>query len=128
MSSQAVFSPIPDSAFNASAGAIRRTRPTPKLPTALQTAFAVLKAHIRAIEQPFEPRIEAGPEHLSDWADHLDQILEATRQYARAVVAHLDEVTPGGVSDETGGLADAASEAVAALRKAAESCRLDHAA
>jgi hypothetical protein len=40
----------------------------------------------------------------------------------------MDEVTSGGVADETGFLIDAASETVGALRKAAESCRLDEAA
>src|SRR5262249_4763003 len=73
--------------------ASRHTRPAPKLPTDLQTAFQVLKSSIKAFVQPFEPRIEAGPEHLDDWAEHLDQVLEATRQYARAVVPHLVDVT-----------------------------------
>lgn len=109
---------IPSGIQFASISAVRRARPAPK-PTALQTAFAVLKAHIRALEQPFEPRIEAGPEHLEDWAEHLDQILEATRQYVRAVVVHLDDVTPGGFADETGLLADAASDIVGAIRTAA---------
>jgi hypothetical protein len=118
---------IPSGIHFASADAVRRTRPAPK-PTELATAFAVLKAHIAAFEQPFEPRHEAGPEHLEDWAEHVDQLLEATRQYTRAVVAHLDDVAPGGVDDETGGLADAASDVVGALRKAAESRRLDNAA
>lgn len=102
-----------------------RTRPAP---TELQTAFAILQAHIRAFEQPFEPRIEADACHLEDWANHLDQVLEATRQYARAVISHLDNVTPGGVADEIGFLADAASEIVGALRNAAEGRRLDAAA
>ncbi len=107
------------------ASAIRRA---PKKPTELQSAYAVFQAHIAAFAQPFEPRIEAGPEHLEDWADHLRQILEATHQYAQAVVEHLDNVTPGGVDDETGFLDDAASETIGAIRKAAESRRLDVAA
>jgi hypothetical protein len=103
-------------------------RTAPKLPTELQTAFAVLQGHIRGFVQPFEPRIEAGAEHLTDWADHLDQVLEATRQYAAAVIEHLDNVTPGGILDETGGLADAASDVLGALRKAAEFCRFENVA
>lgn len=96
--------------------------------TELEIAFQALKSHIRASEQPFEPRFEACAEHLDDWAEHLDQVLEATRQYVRAVVAHLKDVTPGGLDDETGELADAACDVVGAVRHAAEDLRVERAA
>lgn len=87
-------------------------------PTELASAFATLKAHIKGFEQPYEPHFEAEAEHLADWAEHLDQVLEATRQYARAVVGHFAHVTNVTIADETGDLADAASQIVGALRTA----------
>jgi hypothetical protein len=92
---------------------------SPPRPTDLATALTILKAHVRALEQPYEPRTAADACHLEDWADHLDQVLEMSRQYARAVVNHIGQVTPGGIADETKGLADAASDVVGAIRKAA---------
>jgi hypothetical protein len=101
----------------------QRTRPTP---TELQTALAVLKAHVRSLQQPYEPRFEAEACHVEDWADHLDEVLGAAFAYARAVTTHLGDLTPAGLTDETAGLADAISDVVGALRKAAH--RLDVAA
>jgi hypothetical protein len=118
--SQATDSPttIPSSIHFSSIDARRPRRPAPKA-TGLQTAFATLKAHVRAFEQPHEPRYEADPDDIHEWAEHLDQVLEATRQYARAVVDHLAQVSPVQIDEETRGLADAASDLVGGLRKAA---------
>jgi hypothetical protein len=55
-------------------------------------------------------------------------LLEATRQYVAAAVAHLDDVAPGGIDADTGGLADTASDLVGALRKAAEFGRFENVA
>jgi hypothetical protein len=101
----------------------QRTRPAP---TELQTALAVLKAHVRSLQQPYEPRFEAEAPHLEDWADHLDEVLGAAFAYARAVTSNLGDITPAGLTDETAGLADAVSDVVGALRRAAH--RLDAAA
>ncbi len=116
---------IPSRISFASPGAVRRTRRAPR-PTELAIAFDALKASIGDLEQPYEPKYEADADDLGEWAGHLEQVLGAALTYARAVVAHLDEVTPGGVADETGGLADAASDVAGALRNAAN--RLDEAA
>lgn len=97
-------------------------------PSELALAFTALQTAIGGFEQPYEPKVAADAADVEEWAEHLNDVLQAAATYARAVVTHLDEVTPGGVADETSGLADAASEVVAALRNAAESRRLDHAA
>jgi hypothetical protein len=94
----------------------QRTRPAP---TELQTALTVLKAHVRSLQQPYEPRFEAEAVHIEEWADHLDEVLGAAFTYARAVTSHLGDVTPAGLTDEISGLADAISDVVGALRKAA---------
>jgi hypothetical protein len=65
----------------------RRNRPAP---TELETALATIKAYIRSLEQPFEPRHEADASDVADRADHLDEILGAAFAYTRAVHA-LDE-------------------------------------
>jgi hypothetical protein len=118
--SQASQTPTTSLPTFSSLTASRPRRPARKQ-TELARAFATLQAHLRAFEQPYEPRYEAGPEHLADWADHLDTLLEANRQYVRAVVDQLQQVTPGGLDldEQTRGLSDANSDLVGALRKAA---------
>jgi hypothetical protein len=74
--------------FNFQSG---RTRPAP---TELQTALSVLKAQIRSVSQPYEPRFEADTSDVADWADHLDEVLGAAFAYARAVTTHLGDLTP----------------------------------
>ncbi len=91
--------------------------------TELQAALAVLKSSIRALEQPHEPRLAADAEDLDFWAQHLDDLMEATRQYVRTAVETLGGLTSGGIDDETGGLTDAASDVVGAIRKSADRLR-----
>jgi hypothetical protein len=55
---------------------------------------------------------------MADWADHIDSVMEATRQYVASVVAGLQYVTPTAIEADTGALADAASDLVGNLRKA----------
>jgi hypothetical protein len=86
----------------------------------LRDAFAALETQLHSLRQPYEPRFEADADDIRDWAEHVDQVLEATRQYTRAILDHLDDVTPGRLNADVGGLTDAASDLVGTLRKAAD--------
>ena len=54
-------------------------------------------------------------------AEHLEKVLAAVTTYAKAIVADTAELAPiGYVHDETGFLADAASDIVGALKNAVD--------
>jgi hypothetical protein len=53
-------------------------------------------------------------------ADHLKTVLTAVTTYAKAIVADTAHFAPTNVSDETGYLADAASEIIGALNAACD--------
>lgn len=100
------------------AGSPSAAKSTKPKQTDIEAAFAAFQAHIAAVQQPHEPQYRADAGDLSDWADHLESVMEATRQYVRATLAGLRHVTPTAIDAGTVGLDDAIGDIVGGLRKA----------
>ena len=106
----------------ASAGAVRRPRTTPLAVPAVQVAhialigaLASLKPH-RIIGSYAADRFD-----ILERAEHLEKVLAAVTVYTKAIVADTAYLTPiGYIADETGFLADAASDIVGALKNAVD--------
>ncbi len=122
MSSQAIFSPILDSVFNASAVAVRQ-RTARKLPTGIQICFANLIDNLRAIDPPHLIGGVADDVDLRERAEHIEAVLKEVTAYVKAVVGDMRYNANLNINDETGGLEDASGDIVGALRSAAERLR-----
>ena len=113
--------PSPRISFQ-SAGAVRQPRPTPLAVPAVQAAhialigaLASLKPH-RIIGSYAADRFD-----ILERAEHLEKVLAAVTVYTKAIVADTAYLTPiGYIADETGFLADAASDIVGALKNAVD--------
>jgi hypothetical protein len=113
--------PSPRISFQ-SAGAVRQPRPTPLAVPAVQaahitliSALASLKPH-RIIGSYAADRFD-----ILERAEHLEKVLAAVTVYTKAIVADTAYLTPiGYIADETGFLADAASDIVGALKNAVD--------
>jgi hypothetical protein len=113
--------PSPRISFQ-SAGAVRRPHPTPLAVAAVQAAhialigaLASLKPH-RIIGSYAADRFD-----ILERAEHLEKVLAAVTVYTKAIVADTAYLAPiGYIADETGFLADAASDIVGALKNAVD--------
>jgi hypothetical protein len=113
--------PSPRISFQ-SAGAVRRPHPTPLAVPAVQaahitliSALASLKPH-RIIGSYAADRFD-----ILERAEHLEKVLAAVTVYTKAIVADTAYLAPiGYIADETGFLADAASDIVGALKNAVD--------
>jgi hypothetical protein len=116
---QATDSPTTNRLHFASAGAVRRARHAAALP-AVQLAHHALLSALGA-ETPHIVGSYADRFDVMERRDHLKTVLTAVTAYAKAIVTDTAELAPVGyVHDETGFLADAASEIVGALNKAVD--------
>jgi hypothetical protein len=113
---------IPDTRIHfSSAGAVRRFRPAdPARPTGIQINWANLIDNLAAIDPPHLIGLKAEAGDIEERAEHLRKVLDAVTSYIRAVVGDTRYHAACSIDDETGFLANAATDIVGALRSAAE--------
>jgi hypothetical protein len=112
---------IPDTKIHyASAGAVRRPRPAdPARPTGIQLNYANLLDNLAEVGAPHLIGLRASGADIEERAEHLRKVLGAVTSYVKAVVGDTRYHAACAIEDETGLLADAASDIVGALRQAA---------
>jgi hypothetical protein len=112
---------IPDTRIHfSSAGAVRRSRPAdPARPTGIQLNYANLLDNLAEVGAPHLIGLRASGADIEERAEHLRKVLEAVTSYVKAVVGDTRYHAACTIHDETAFLADAASEIVGALRRAA---------
>jgi hypothetical protein len=105
---------IPDTRIHyASAGAVRRR------PTGIQINWANLLDNLAAIDPPHLIGLKADAGDIETRAGHIDAVLGLVACYVRAVVGDTRYHAACAIEDETGLVADAASDIVGALRQGA---------
>jgi hypothetical protein len=103
-----------------SAGAVRRPRPAdPARPTGIQLNYANLLDNLAEVGAPHLMGLRASGADIEERAEHLRKVLEAITSYVKAVVGDTRYHAACTIHDETGFLADAASDIVGALHQAA---------
>ena len=104
-----------------SAGAVRRPRPAePARPTGIQLNYANLLDNLAEVGAPHLIGPRASGADIEERAEHLRKVLGAVTSYVKAVVGDTRYHAACSIDDETGFLANAASDIVGALRSAAE--------
>ena len=104
-----------------SAGAVRRPRPAdPAKPTGIQLNYANLLDNLAEVGAPHLIGLRASGADIEERAEHLRKVLGAVTSYVKAVVGDTRYHAACTIEDETGFLADAASDIVGALRNAGE--------
>jgi hypothetical protein len=113
---------IPDTRLHyASAGAVHRPRPAdPARPTGIQLNYANLLDNLAEVGAPHLIGLRASGADIEERAEHLRKVLSAVTSYVKAVVGDTRYHAACTIEDETGSLADAASDIVGALRNAGE--------
>ncbi len=113
---------IPDTKIHyASAGAVRRPRPAdPARPTGIQLNYANLLDNLAEVGAPHLMGLRASGAGIEERASHAEAVLNIVISYMRALVGDTRYHAACTIHDETGFLADAASEIVGALRNAGE--------
>jgi hypothetical protein len=113
---------IPETRINyTSAGAVRRPRPADQArPTGIQLNYANLFDNLAEVGAPHLIGLRASGADIEERAEHLRKVLEAVTSYVKAVVGDTRYHAACTIEDETGFLADAASNIVGALRNAGE--------
>jgi hypothetical protein len=113
---------IPDTRIHfSSAGAVRRPRPAdPARPAGIQLNYANLLDNLAEVGAPHLIGLRAGGPDIAERAEHLRKVLEAVTSYVKAVVGDTRYHAACTIHDETGFLANAASDIVGALRNAGE--------
>jgi len=105
----------------ASAGAVRRPRPAdPARPTGIQLNYANLLDNLAEVGAPHLIGLRASGADIEERAEHLRKVLGAVTSYVRAVVGDTRYHAACTIHDETGFLANAASDIVGALRNAGD--------
>jgi hypothetical protein len=105
----------------ASAGAVRRHRPAdPARPTGIQLNYANLLDNLAEVGAPHLIGLRASGADIEARTEHLRKVLDAVTSYVKAVVGDTRYHAARTIEDETGFLADAASDIVGALRNAGE--------
>lgn len=103
-----------------SAGAIRRPRPANLArPSGIQINYANLLDNLAEVGAPRLIGLRADRADIEERAEHLQKVLDAVTSYVRAVVGDTRYHASCTIHDETGFLADAASDIIGALRDAA---------
>jgi hypothetical protein len=103
-----------------SAGAVRRPRPAdPAKPTGIQLNYANLLDNLAGVGAPHLIGLRASGADIEERAEHLRKVLEAVTSYVKAVVGDTRCHAACTIHDETGFLANAASDIVGALRQGA---------
>ena len=103
-----------------SAGAVRRPRPAdPARPTGIQLNYANLLDNLAEVGAPHLIGLRASGADIGERAEHLRKVLDAVTSYVKAVVGDTRYHAACTIHDETGFLANAASDIVGALRQAA---------
>jgi hypothetical protein len=92
---------------------------TPKPPTGIQLNYANLLDNLAGVGAPHLIGLKADSGDIEERAEHLRKVLGAVTSYVKAVVGDTRYHAACNVHDETGFLADAASDIVGALREAA---------
>ena len=104
-----------------SAGAFRRPRPAdPARPTGIQLNYANLLDNLAGVGAPHLIGPRASGADIDERAEHLQKVLDAVTSYVKAVVGDTRYHAACTIHDETGFLANAASDIVGALRNAGE--------
>jgi hypothetical protein len=104
-----------------SAGAVRRSRPAdPARPTGIQLNYANLLDNLAEVGAPHLIGLRASGADIEERAEHLRNVLDAVTSYVKAVVGDTRYHAACTIEDETGFLADAASDIVGALRNAGD--------
>ena len=104
-----------------SAGAVRRPRPAdPARPTGIQLNYANLLDNLAEVGAPHLIGLRASGADIEERAEHLQKVLDAVTSYVKAVVGDTRYHAACTIEDETGFLANAASDIVGALRNAGE--------
>jgi hypothetical protein len=112
--------PSPRLSFR-SAGAVRQPRPTPPAVSPVQAAHITLVAELTGLKPNRIIGYAADRFDIMGRADHLKAVLAAVTAYTKAIVADTAYLAPiGYVHDETGYLADAASDIVGAFNSAVD--------
>jgi hypothetical protein len=95
--------------------------PTPLAVPPVQAAHIALISALASLKPHRIVGHHADRFDILERAEHLEKVLAAVTIYAKAIVADTAELAPiGYVADETGFLADAASEIVGALKNAVD--------
>jgi hypothetical protein len=104
-----------------SAGAVRRPRPADLArPTGIQLNYANLLDNLAEVGAPHLIGLRASGADIEERAEHLRKVLGAVTSYVKAVVGDTRYHAACTIEDETGFLANAASDIVGALRNAGE--------
>jgi hypothetical protein len=104
-----------------SAGAVRRHRPAdPARPIGIQLNYANLLDNLAEVGAPHLIGLRASGADIEERARHLEKVLNAVTSYVKAVVGDTRYHAACTIHDETGFLANAASDIVGALRNAGE--------
>jgi hypothetical protein len=104
-----------------SAGAVRRAQPGNRaLPTGIQLNYANLLDNLAEVGAPHLIGLAATFSDIDERAHHLKKVLDAVTSYVKAVVGDTCYRATTKIHDETGLLADAASDIVAALKNAVD--------
>jgi hypothetical protein len=113
---------IPDTRIHfSSAGAVRRPRPADLArPTGIQLNYASLLDNLAGVGAPHLIGLRASGADIEERAEHLRKVLDAVTSYVKAVVGDTRYHAARTIEDETGFLANAASDIVGALRNAGE--------
>jgi hypothetical protein len=113
---------IPDARIHFSrAGSVRRPRPAdPARPTGIQLNYANLLDNLAEVGAPHLIGLRADGADIEERAEHLRKVLDAVTSYVKAVVSDTRYHAACSIDDETGFLANAASDIVGALRNAGE--------
>jgi len=103
-----------------SAGAVRRPRPADAArPTGIQLNWANLLDNLAAIDPPHLIGLKADADDIARRASHAEAVLNVVNSYMRALVGDTRYHAACSIDDETGFLANAASDIVGALRQGA---------
>jgi hypothetical protein len=113
---------IPETRIHfSSAGAVRRPRSAdPARPTGIQLNYANLLDNLAGVGAPHLIGLGASGADIEERAEHLRKVLDAVTSYVKAVVSDTRYHAACSIDDETGFLANAASDIVGALRNAGE--------
>jgi hypothetical protein len=93
--------------------------PEPR-PTGIQINWANLLDNLAEVGAPHTMGLVARYSDIEERADHLRKVLDAVTSYVKAVVGDTRYHAACTIHDETGFLADAASDIVGALRNAGD--------
>jgi hypothetical protein len=103
-----------------SAGAVRRPRPADQVrPTGIQINWANFIDNLAAIDSPHLIGLNADADDIERRASHAEAVLNVVISYMRALVGDTRYHAACSIDDETGFLANAASDIVGALRQGA---------